>query len=80
MVLHPWLRIQEIANLIGLILGAMGLILIGSQRNNKLLKNIGILSLIIFWVLLFILTILLIRDYIIQYPEYTKKFLGIIPF
>lgn len=57
-----WERSFEIANLIGLILGAVGLMIVGKRPGMKSVLEMSVAAFVIFSVLLIISTILLFRD------------------
>lgn len=59
---HPWIRIQDIANMVGLLLGAISIFIVGQQINNALVKFMGLASLVIFIILLIILLYLCFKD------------------
>ena len=77
MALHPWERIPDLANMLGLMLTSLGIVLIGKQFNNKGIKIIGIISLTIFMILFLIIFYLSLRDYFKLLPILTRRFLGI---
>ena len=71
---HPWERMPDLASALGLLLGAIGTIIIGSQIKNWWVIFVGILSLLFFF---FILLRLTIRDYIKLLPLFKRRFLGV---
>jgi hypothetical protein len=71
---HPWERLHDLTNTLGLILGATGIIIIGIQLNNSLIITIGIISIIFFGLFGFILLYLFVRDYRKSYPNYKRGF------
>ena len=77
MVLHPWERLPDLANMLGLMLGAFGIYLAG---NNKITKVIAIITIAIFMSLFLVYFYLFWRDYFALLPSFTKKFLGIVPY
>ncbi len=77
---HPWERIPELANALGLILGDIGTIIIGFQIKNDWVIIVGFVSLLFFVLFFLVVLILLIRDYIKLLSSFRKKFLGIIPY
>ena len=77
MVLHPWERLPDLANMIGLMLTSLGIALIGKQHMNKSIKIIGVISLVIFMFLFLVIFSLFLRDYFTLLPTFTRKFLGI---
>ena len=70
----------DIASALGLILGAIGTIIIGSQIKNRWVIFVGTLSLLFFVLFFSVLLYLLIRDHIKFLPSFKKKFLGIVPY
>ena len=78
---HPWMRAPALANMLGLILAALGIIIASLQINGFWVKHILIfiatVAFLVFTILFSIFLSLFIRDYIKIYPELTKKFLGI---
>lgn len=75
--MHPWERLPDLANMLGLMLTSMGISLIGYRMRNKYIKIIGIISLAIFMFLFLIIFHLFLRDYFALFPTFTRKFLGI---
>ena len=78
MVEHPWMRIPQIANMLGLVLVGIGVIIANIQIKHKfegVFSVIGIISLIIFFFLLILYLVLAIRDYRELYPKFTRYFL-----
>jgi multisubunit Na+/H+ antiporter MnhG subunit len=74
---HPWVRMPDLASALGLVLGAIGTIIIGSQIKNCWVILVGILSLLFFVLFLSVLLHLIIRDYIKLFPRLKRKILGI---
>ncbi|MBI2449775.1 hypothetical protein HYV49_05780 [Candidatus Pacearchaeota archaeon] len=74
---NPWFRLHDIANMFGLMLGAFGIFLTGYQLNSLGIIITGVVSLLFFSILFAINLGLLIFDYIILYPSFTRKFIGI---
>jgi len=77
MVLHPWKRRHEVANLLGLILLALAIFLTGLNIKSMPVMIIGIVTLILFTCLFSIILYLIIRDYRQLYPIFKKSSLGI---
>jgi len=77
---HPWIRMPDLASALGLILGAIGMIIIGSQIKNLGVILIGILSLLFFVLFFSVLLRLFIGDYIKLLPRFKRKFLGLVPY
>lgn len=77
MVMHPWERLPDLANMFGLMLGAFGIYLAGK---NKLTKIIGVIALAVFMFLFLLYFYLFFRDYFGLLPNFKRKFLGIIPY
>ena len=77
---HPWERMPDFASALGLILGAIGTIIIGFQIKNYLVIVIGFISLFFFIIFFSIVVVLFIRDYIKLLPTFKKRFLGFIPY
>ena len=75
------MRAPSLANMWGLILAALGIIIAGLQIESIYLKKtfiiIGIISLIFFTFLFFLFLALVIRDYRDLYPTFTRETLGI---
>lgn len=85
MVQHPWMRIPAIANMLGLILASIGIIIGGIQIKEFVLRKVfliaGFISLIIFLFLFILFLTLAIRDYIDLYPKFTRSiFWGLIKY
>lgn len=81
MVEHPWMRAPALANMLGLILAAVGIIIGGLQIEEAYLRKIfiitGIIAFIVFAFLFSIFLALAVRDYRDLYPEFTRSILGI---
>lgn len=81
MVEHPWMRAPALANMLGLILVALGIIIGGLQIEEINLKRIfivlGIIAFVVFTFLFLIFLALAIRDYRDLYPKFTRSILGI---
>ena len=71
---HPWVRMPDLAGALGLILGAIGTIIIGSQIKNWWAIPIGSLSLLFFRLFFIILLCLFIRDYRASYNNFKRGF------
>ncbi len=67
MVKSPWERIQDIANTVGLMLGALSTLLIGLEINNTSIQLAGLVTLIFFVGLFSALMTMLIQDFIMLY-------------
>jgi len=74
---HPWIRLPNVANMLGLMLGALGIFLTGLQLENIYIEVMGILAFVPFILLFSTYLGLLIDDYITLYPQFTRRFLGI---
>lgn len=72
---HPWERLHDLINTLGLILGAIGIIIIGWQLDNVWILLVAIISLLCFVSFFFILLFLFIRDYKKLYPRLKNCFL-----
>ena len=72
---HPWERIQDIANMIGLALGALSIIFIGVELNNINIRILGVITFIFFFTLFIILFSLFIRDAIKIYGQVYKNWI-----
>ena len=81
MVEHPWMRAPALANMLGLILASLGIVIGGLQIKEIFLKNIfiiiGIITFIVFTFLFSIFLALTIRDYRDLYPKFTRSILRI---
>ena len=81
MTKHPWMRAPSLAASLGLIMGAMGIVIAGFQMGAGYLKTIFITLGFVFIFLLTLLFILLLylffRDYGDLYPKFTRNILGI---
>lgn len=73
MVKHLWERALDMANMMGLISGGAGLVILGQQVQDSSLIHAGGISLSIFFVLLAIMVILMIRDIIALFKPKKKK-------
>lgn len=60
---NPWERIHDIANALGLMLGALGMIILGLQLGNEWVIRLAISSFLFFVLFLSILLYLFFRDY-----------------
>ena len=76
-MMHPWVRLHDWANTLGLMLSAAALYLTGIQFQNNYIKIASFIALIIFAFLFLIISNLLLRDYFKLYPKLTRRFLGI---
>ena len=76
-MLNPWVRIQHIANMLGLMLTAAGVFLVGFQLNSLFIMVVGAIAFLPFLVLFSILIALLIDDYLIIFSHLKRRFLGI---
>ncbi len=81
MVEHPWMRAPALANMIGLMLASLGIIIGGIQIEEvifgKIFVVIGIIAFIVFTFLFSIFLALAIRDYRDLYLTFTRRILGI---
>ncbi len=75
------MRAPALANMLGLILVALGIIIGGLQIEETYLGKIfiitGIVALLVFIVLLSIFLVLAVRDYRDLYPKFTRSIFGI---
>ena len=77
MVEHPWMRAPVLANVIGLMLAALGVIITGLQIENIYIAAIGTVAFVLFMLLFFIFLSFSIRDYIDLYPTFKRRIFGI---
>lgn len=73
-MMHPWMRLPDVANMLGLTLGSLAIFITGLQLNNIYIKIISILSGCFFFLLFIIYLTLCIVDYVELYPDLTKGF------
>ncbi|GEM_PF-5558053 len=75
------MRAPVAANMLGLLLVSLGIVMGGLQINNIYFKIIffviGILSFIVFSILFSIFFVLAVRDYRDLYPTFTRSILGV---
>jgi len=78
--MHPWKRMPDLCNALGLMLGAITFLIIGYQLNNWLIIILGVLSFVFFSMFFAVVSYLFLRDYKKRLPEFGKKLFGIIPY
>ena len=74
MGMHPLKRLPDVANMFGLFLASVFVLL---ETKNIWAKGVGLVSSFIFLILSLLYLYLTIRDYVNQYPKYTCKLFGI---
>ena len=72
MVMHPYLRLPIVINMIGLMLGSVGLII---ATNDKVIISIGHISLFLFSAVWTVYSILFTRDCYLYTKKYKWKWL-----
>ena len=73
-MMHPWMRLPDIANMLGLTLASLALFITGFQINDYYVKILGILSTSIFFIYFIVLLVISIFDYVELYPSLTRGF------
>ena len=70
---NPWFRLHDVANMLGLMLGALGIFLAGLEFNNLGITLTGVFSFLLFLFLFAINLYLLINNYQKLYLSMTRK-------